>query len=175
MTQLGANEPVLHSPLASHTSPGSAASQFQTTSRLVGDGQDSGITSRRQMPQDEPASQAPHAGGCGGGAAGWSLKARAAATRNEHDVAINAGSTLLQTSQTFGGVFRGLVAWIWHIPFAVHLHGEAPQMFGARSGRLFYELIQRKLQTGDGQSAGGYDRMRSLLLLTSAVHVLCEV
>ena len=68
--------PVPHSPLDSHTSPGFAASQFHTTSRLVGDGHLSGGTSRRQMPQDNPASQVPHAGGEGGGAVA-SLKARA--------------------------------------------------------------------------------------------------
>ena len=71
-----------HSPLDSHTSPGNAASQFHATSRLVGDGHLSGGTSRRQMPQDNPASQVPHAGGEGGGAVA-SLKARAFAMRQE--------------------------------------------------------------------------------------------
>ena len=81
--QLGVNgAPVPHSPLDSHTSPGFAASQFHTTSRLVGDGHLSGGTSRRQMPQDNPASQVPHAGGEGGGAVA-SLKARAFAMRQE--------------------------------------------------------------------------------------------
>ena len=81
--QLGVNgAPVPHSPLDSHTSPGNAASQFHATSRLVGDGHLSGGTSRRQMPQDNPASQVPHAGGEGGGAVA-SLKARAFAMRQE--------------------------------------------------------------------------------------------
>ena len=81
--QLGVNgAPVPHSPLDSHTSPGSSASQFHTTSRLVGNGHLSGGTSRRQMPQDNPASQVPHAAGEGGGAVA-SLKARAFAMRQE--------------------------------------------------------------------------------------------
>ena len=81
--QLGVNgAPVPHSPLDSHTSPGYATSQFHATSRLVGDGHLSGGTSRRQMPQDNPASQVPHAGGGGGGAVA-SLKARAFAMRQE--------------------------------------------------------------------------------------------
>ena len=81
--QLGVNgAPVPHSPLDSHTSPGFAASQFHTTSRLVGDGHLSGGKSRRQMPQDNPASQVPHAGAEGGGAVA-SLKARAFVMRQE--------------------------------------------------------------------------------------------
>lgn len=81
--QLGVKNgaPVPHSPLDSHTSPGYAASQFHETFRLVDDGHLSGGTSRRQMPQDDPASQVPHAGF--GGAVGTSLKARAFVMRQE--------------------------------------------------------------------------------------------
>ena len=66
MWQLGTNELVPHSPLASHTSPGYATSQFHATSRLVGEGHRSGRTSRRQMPQEDPASHTPQAGADGG-------------------------------------------------------------------------------------------------------------
>ena len=130
--QLGVNgAPVPHSPLDSHTSPGFAASQFHTTSRLVGDGHLSGGTSRRQMPQDNPASQVPHAGAEGGGAVA-SLKARAFAMRQEVMRRAAVGDIAGRSGRADGGAPRRRARYAQTCPPLTS--GRPRQICGGRDG-----------------------------------------